>query len=124
MLDQLFRRHGLQLIQSAAKRIAQERGRCVGIGMRALGRLRDDAIDQAEVQEVGRCQFERGGCLLGAGGVTLNNGGAAFRRNHAVNGVLEQIYPIADSQRERSAATAFADADARSVDGSRRKAAR
>ena len=54
-----------QLVERLADRVFQQHGRGVGIGVRAIGWLRDDRVDDAELEAVDRVGFERGGGLLG-----------------------------------------------------------
>ncbi len=47
-------------------------------------------------------------------GIAINDGRAAFRRDHAVDRIFQHEHLIADAQRQRAAAAAFADDKPRS----------
>src|SRR5437899_4983273 len=83
----------------------------------AAGGLRDDAVDQLELEEVLGGESEGGGGLLAFAGVPVDDGGAAFRGDDAVNGVLQHQNGVADAEGQGAAAAAFAYTDDDHGDG-------
>src|SRR5438093_669593 len=70
--------------------------------------LRDDRVDHAEAQEIGRGDPHRLGGLGRLGGVAPQDRGASFGRDHRVDRVLEHQHPVAHPDRQGAAAAALA----------------
>src|SRR5450432_1123847 len=79
----------------------------LGIGVRAAFGFRDDFVDDAEFLEVfgGDLQSDRRGFSLS--GIAPHDGGAAFRRNHRIKTVFENVDAIADGYGQSAARAAF-----------------
>ncbi len=69
-------------------------------------------VDDLELLEVARRHLHRLGRVLGIGVVAPQDGGAAFRRDHRVDRVLQHVDAVGRGDGERPARAAFADHDA------------
>src|SRR5882762_4701759 len=78
------------------------------IGMGASFRFGDNLIDDAQFLQVGGRNFQRDSRRFRLGRVAPHNGRAAFRRNHGIETVLENIHAVADGYGQRAARSAFA----------------
>ena len=87
-------------------------GNAGGVTVGAAERLANDFVDQAEFAQSRRRDTH--GLRRGLGLVrTLpQDARAAFRRNHAVDAVLEHDHPVADPDGQGTAGAALADHDA------------
>ena len=77
--------------------------------MAAADRFRNDVVDQLEREQVLRGQLERVGGGRGLGGIAPQDGGAAFRRDHRVDRVLQHRHHVAGGERDRAARAALTD---------------
>ena len=77
--------------------------------MRAARRFGNNAVDQAEFQQVGSSKPQCRGRQFRLTRVAPNDGRAAFGADHAIHGILQHEDTIGDAERKRSAAASFAD---------------
>ncbi len=91
----------------------------VRLAMRAAQRFGDNRIDDAKLEQILRRQTKSCRRLSRLRRAAPKNGGAAFRRNHRINRMLQHHDPIARRNRDRAAAAALADhnRDKRNFDG-------
>ena len=89
--------------------LAHQVDRLVGRAMGAAHRLGDDLVDHLELLEVGRRHLHRLGRVLGLGVVAPQDRGAAFRRDHRVDGILQHVDAVGRGDGERAARAALAD---------------
>src|SRR5579871_1203064 len=85
--------------------------RFILVAMRAANRLRNDAIDELQIEQILRGQLEGGSSILRVGGGAPEDGGAALRRNYGIDGVLEHVNAVSGCDRDGAAGAAFADDD-------------
>ena len=85
--------------------------------MGAALRLGNDAVDDAQLQQVRRRQLHQLTGFLMSGGVLPQNGGEAFRREDGVHRVLQHQHPVGNAQRQRAAAVALAGDEGDDGDG-------
>ncbi len=79
------------------------------IAMGAAQRFVDDLVDDAQAfQALGGDAHGLGGFRRLLGGLP-EDGGAAFRRDHRIGGVLQHVQLVADTDGQRAAGTALAD---------------
>ena len=76
--------------------------------MRAAFGLGDDFIDDAEIAEVLGRDAQRLRGELGLAGIAPQDRGAALRRNHRIDRILEHVHLIAHGDGQRAAGAAFA----------------
>ena len=81
------------------------------VAVRAAGRLRHDAVDDAEAQQVLRGDLHVGGRVLGAAAVAPQDRGGALGRDHAVDRVLQHQDLVGGRDRDGPARAALADDD-------------
>src|SRR5690606_21659639 len=106
--DSLLGAEAAHLVERPRQRLAEQLGGPVRVGMRALARLLHDAVDDADLEQLGRRDPERLGGAVRLAGVLPEDGRAPFGRDHRVDRVLEHLYPVADADRERAARAALA----------------
>src|SRR5579862_9871081 len=111
IVNELLRVHATQASQRVAKCVAQRLGGFVRIGVGACSGFGHDAVDNAQFQKIGCGHFERGCGARCEAGITIDDGGAALRRNEAIDRVLHHVNPIAHSESQSAAAAAFANYD-------------
>src|SRR5688572_26394891 len=78
-----------ELAHIALERVAERCRRRLGIRVRAAGRLGDDLVDHAEIEQVLRRDLEGLGRALALAGVLPQDRRAALRGNHRVDRILE-----------------------------------
>src|SRR5204862_288938 len=84
-----------RLRQLRAQHHAQPRGGAVPVAVRAAHRLRHDAVDDAQTQQLGRRGAHGLRRLRRPGGITPEDRRAALGRDHGVDGVLEHQHAVA-----------------------------
>src|SRR6478672_10332826 len=89
----------------------QSANRGLGIAMRTAQRLVDDPVDNAECLLVLRRDLHRFGSFWGLIGGAPQDRGAALRRDHGIDGMLEHQDAIGAGYRHGSAGAALADDD-------------
>ena len=89
--------------------------------MGAAGRLGEDAVDDAEFQHVLGGDLHAVGGFLRLGAVAPEDRGGGFRRDHAVDRVLEHQHLVGGGDRDRAARHALA-GDDRNVGHAKRQA--
>src|SRR5690606_126 len=108
-LAELVRRARQELAQLGPNRAIQTASRVVVILVRPARRLVDDAVDDAELEQVWGRDLQ----ALGRFGRVLRalpeNGGAPLGRDHGVVAELEDEHAIGDAERERAAGATLAD---------------
>src|SRR4029077_2733469 len=72
-------------------------------------RLRHHGVDDAEPHHVVRRDLHVRGGVLGPGGIAPQDRRGAFRRDHAVDGVLQHDHAVGGGNRDGAAGAAFAD---------------
>ncbi len=77
--------------------------------MGAAHRLGDHVVDHFELLQIGRRHLHRLGGLLGVGVGAPQDRGAAFRRDHRVDRVLQHVDAVGRGDGERTARAALAD---------------
>src|SRR5438067_1810177 len=106
--DQRLAWLGLQLGQLRAQHHAQPRGGAVPVAVRAAHRLRHDAVDDAQTQQLGGRGAHGLRRLRRLGGITPEDRRAALGRDHGVDGVLEHQHAVAHADGQGAAAAALA----------------
>src|SRR5260370_888541 len=105
---QLARRQ-LEKLQEVSFEHRVEKMSCgLVVRVRASIRLGHDFIHQAHLRQLFRGNFQRSGGGLRFGGIAPHNRGAAFRRDHRIKSVFEDIDLVPDGDSQRPARTAFA----------------
>src|SRR5499433_168795 len=97
-----------QLTEGFPEGDAEILGRLLPVAMRPAQRLRHHAVDDAELEEVGRGHPHQLGRLLGLGSLAPQDGRAPLGRDDGVDRVLEHEYAIAHPDGEGASATALA----------------
>src|SRR5579863_10070838 len=100
---------GLDFVEGFEKGGAKRGGGGVVIVLGAAYGFGDNAVDEAEFEEIRGGEAEGGGGAGRLAGVAVDDGGAAFGGDNAVISVLQHIDAIGDAEAERAAAAAFAD---------------
>src|SRR5438128_254797 len=80
----------------------------VVVRVRTVRRLRNDAVDAAQVGEVGRGDLQRFRGHVFLRRVPPHDAGTAFRRDDRVDRVLHHEYAVRHRDRQRAARAAFA----------------
>src|SRR5439155_1755181 len=93
----------------ATERLAQGRGRRFGIGVRPARWLRDDLVDDAELQQILGGDLERLGGPLALARVLPQDRGAALGRNDGVHRALEHQHAVGEPHGERASRATFTD---------------
>ena len=117
MARNFSRRRPQQLLVALAFHFGQARGDLIGDGFdgfdrRAMGaafRLRHDGVDQLELQQVLGGDLQRRGGLLRLVGAAPQDRGAAFRRDHRIDRMLQHIDAVGGGDGDGAARHAFAD---------------
>src|SRR3974390_2232768 len=91
----------------ALEDVAEELGGAFVIAVRSAVGLRDDFVDNAEFLQIVGHDLHGDGRSFGLRGVAPDDGSAAFRRDHGVKAVFENVHFVADGDGERAAGPAF-----------------
>ena len=110
-VDQHVERDGLQPLQLAHEDGLQPAARLLVIGVRAIGRLGDDLVHDAQRLLVDDAHLHGQGGRRRLVGRAPQDARAALRRDDRVDGVLEREHDVADRDRERAARAALAGDD-------------
>src|SRR5579859_750307 len=108
-LQQLVDLDLAELADVAGERLAQRGGRGVGVGVRAARRLGDDLVDHPQVHLVLGGELEGVGGALALARVLPEDGGAALRRDHGIDRILEHEHAVGEADGQRAARASLAD---------------
>src|SRR6267154_2713830 len=107
-LEQILRRLIGEHYQLPVEHDVEKPSGLLVIGMRASFRFGHNLIDDAQFLQVGGRNFQGDRRRFRLGRIAPHNGRAAFRRNHGIETVLENIHAVADGYGQRAARSAFA----------------
>src|SRR5215468_661962 len=106
--DQRLGAPSAQLTEGFPEGDAEILGRLLPVAMRPAQRLRHHAVDDAELEKIGRGHPHQLGRLLGLGGLAPQDGRASLGRDDGVDRVLEHEQAVAYADGEGASAAALA----------------